>query len=176
MRTEIEKLALLSALGGYVCNDMDDDLLKLWDELVEVEEAGDEGVAGEDGGLENRRVFATLAGRMPDGIAGDAEGAIWVSCFMKGEFLRVREGGEVTDRVSVGRRAVACQPRLPKHDAGRGPAARTFWAAPLRGAGSGPGGPFPARRASFTGEWTREPNWLFWRSGPSADEHQCCAS
>ncbi len=63
---------------------------------------------GEGGRLENRRVFATLEGCMPDGIAADAEGAIWVSCFMKGEFLRVREGGEVTDCVSVGRRAVAC--------------------------------------------------------------------
>ncbi len=64
-----------------------------------------------DGGLGGRRVFASLEGRMPDGIAADAEGAIWVSCFMAGEFLRVREGGEVTDRVSLqpsGRRAVAC--------------------------------------------------------------------
>jgi sugar lactone lactonase YvrE len=63
----------------------------------------------EDGSLVRRRVFAELPGRMPDGIAADAEGAIWVSCFSTDEFLRVRPGGEITHRIAVqGRRAVAC--------------------------------------------------------------------
>jgi sugar lactone lactonase YvrE len=62
-----------------------------------------------DGSLARRRVFAELPDRMPDGIAADAEGAIWVSCFSTDEFLRVREGGEITHRIAVeGRRAVAC--------------------------------------------------------------------
>ncbi len=63
----------------------------------------------EDGALVGRRVFADLPGRVPDGIALDAQGAIWVSCFTTDEFLRVREGGEITHRIAVdGRRAVAC--------------------------------------------------------------------
>ena len=64
---------------------------------------------GDDGSLTGRRVFAQLPGRIPDGIALDEEGAIWVSCFTTDEFLRVREGGDITHRVAVdGRRAVAC--------------------------------------------------------------------
>lgn len=63
-----------------------------------------------DGSLSNRRVYAALAGHVPDGICLDAEGGIWVSSFDEDVFLRVLEGGEITDRVSVpGRRAVACQ-------------------------------------------------------------------
>lgn len=63
-----------------------------------------------DGGLGNQRVYASLPERMPDGICLDAEGAIWVASFNSGEFLRVLEGGEITDIVQVGdKRAVACQ-------------------------------------------------------------------
>lgn len=65
-------------------------------------------VAG-DGSLSKRRVFAELPDGTPDGICLDAEGAVWVSCFIKGETVRVRDGGEVTDRVALnGKRAVAC--------------------------------------------------------------------
>ena len=63
-----------------------------------------------DGSLSNRRVYAALPDRIPDGICLDAAGAIWVSSFNSGEFLRVIEGGEITDIVQVGdKRAVACQ-------------------------------------------------------------------
>lgn len=63
-----------------------------------------------DGSLSNRRVYAELPDRMPDGICLDAEGAIWVSSFNSGEFLRVLEGGTITDIVHAGdKRAVACQ-------------------------------------------------------------------
>ncbi len=63
-----------------------------------------------DGSLSNRRIYATLGERIPDGICLDAAGGIWVSCFGSGEFLRVLDGGEITDRVSSGnKRAVACQ-------------------------------------------------------------------
>lgn len=62
-----------------------------------------------DGNLSNRRIFAELDGRSPDGICIDAEGGIWVACYDTDEFVRVREGGIITDRVTVpGRRAVAC--------------------------------------------------------------------
>ena len=55
----------------------------------------------DDGGLANRRVFADLPGRKPDGLCLDAEGAVWVGCYDTGEFLRVRDGGEVLDRIAV---------------------------------------------------------------------------
>ena len=64
---------------------------------------------GADGALTNRRVWAELGERTPDGICLDLEGAIWVSSFMTDEFVRVREGGEVTHRIAcAGKRAVAC--------------------------------------------------------------------
>ena len=61
-----------------------------------------------DGGLSNRRVFAELGERMPDGIALDAEGAVWVSSFGTGEFVRVKAGGEVTHRINPAPNAVTC--------------------------------------------------------------------
>jgi sugar lactone lactonase YvrE len=62
-----------------------------------------------DGGLSNRRLWAKLAGAVPDGICLDAEGAIWSACPLTGRVLRVREGGEVTDEVHVTRNgAYAC--------------------------------------------------------------------
>ena len=64
-----------------------------------------------DGSLHNRRVFADLGEYTPDGICLDVEGGIWVASFMTGDFIRVVEGGEVTDkfRVDPGKAAVACQ-------------------------------------------------------------------
>lgn len=56
---------------------------------------------GADGSLHDRRVFADLDGRHPDGLCVDVEGAVWVGCYDSGEFLRVRDGGEVTHRVEV---------------------------------------------------------------------------
>lgn len=62
----------------------------------------------DDGSLSNRRLFADLEGREPDGICVDAQGGIWASCFNTGEFIRVLDGGTITDRVKCGQRAVAC--------------------------------------------------------------------
>lgn len=63
-----------------------------------------------DGSLWNRRCYADLGEHDPDGICLDQEGGIWVSSFSQDVYLRVLEGGAVTDRVPVpGRRAVACQ-------------------------------------------------------------------
>jgi len=67
-----------------------------------------------DGSLSGRRPFADLAagaigGAHPDGICIDAEGAIWVSSPPTSEFVRVREGGDITHRIPVpGKWAVAC--------------------------------------------------------------------
>jgi sugar lactone lactonase YvrE len=55
-----------------------------------------------DGSLTNERVFAELDERKPDGICLDVEGGVWVGCFLSCEFLRVLEGGEITDRVATG--------------------------------------------------------------------------
>jgi sugar lactone lactonase YvrE len=62
-----------------------------------------------DGGLRDQRVFAELgAGRCPDGLCLDAEGAVWVASYTSGEVLRVLEGGEITHRVETpGRSPVA---------------------------------------------------------------------
>ena len=63
-----------------------------------------------DGSLTDRREFAALdGGAVPDGICLDAEGCVWVSSPPTHEFVRVREGGEVTARISSGdRMAIAC--------------------------------------------------------------------
>ena len=63
-----------------------------------------------DGSLTGRREWAALPeGVTPDGSTVDAEGAIWVCSVDTGEFLRVVEGGEVTDRIDVpGRCAIDC--------------------------------------------------------------------
>ena len=63
---------------------------------------------GDDGGLTNRREWARLEGAAPDGICLDAEGAIWVASPVSSEVLRVLEGGEVTERISVEEQAFAC--------------------------------------------------------------------
>ena len=63
----------------------------------------------EDGGLSGRRVWALMTqSEAPDGICLDAEGAVWVASPPTKECVRVREGGEVTQRIDVGRGAFAC--------------------------------------------------------------------
>lgn len=52
-----------------------------------------------DGSLSNRRVWAPLPGRFPDGLCLDAEGLVWVASYQTDEFIRVREGGEIVDVV-----------------------------------------------------------------------------
>lgn len=63
-----------------------------------------------DGSLSGRRQWAALGERTPDGICLDAEGAVWISSFLTGEYARVREGGEVTHLVKTANKhpAVAC--------------------------------------------------------------------
>jgi sugar lactone lactonase YvrE len=61
-----------------------------------------------DGSLSNRRVWAQLSGAIPDGCCLDAEGALWVASPPTREVLRVREGGEVSDRIVIEQFAIAC--------------------------------------------------------------------
>jgi sugar lactone lactonase YvrE len=62
----------------------------------------------EDGGLSNRRIWAEGLG--PDGICMDAEGAIWTDAGEFGDSVvgRVREGGEVLERVQLDMPCFAC--------------------------------------------------------------------
>ncbi len=63
----------------------------------------------QDGSLSPGRLFADLVDGSADGIAIDAEDAVWVSCFQESEFRRVHEGGRVSEVVKVpGEHAVAC--------------------------------------------------------------------
>ena len=63
---------------------------------------------GDDGGLSNRRVWADGVG--PDGICMDAHGAIWTGVGEFGDNLvgRVRDGGEVLERVQLDMPCFAC--------------------------------------------------------------------
>jgi sugar lactone lactonase YvrE len=62
-----------------------------------------------DGALSGRRLWAQLPPRaVPDGCCLDAEGAIWVASPTTNEVLRLKEGGEVTERIDTGRGAYAC--------------------------------------------------------------------
>jgi sugar lactone lactonase YvrE len=54
-----------------------------------------------DGSLRNQRLFARTEGAVPDGICLDVEGAVWIACPMTGRALRILEGGEITDVVTV---------------------------------------------------------------------------
>jgi sugar lactone lactonase YvrE len=63
---------------------------------------------GADGSLSGRREWAKLERATPDGICLDAENAVWVASPPSHEVLRVREGGEVVQRIPVGRPAIAC--------------------------------------------------------------------
>ena len=78
---------------------------------------------GEDGSLSNRRTWAKLSdvpdsddlgeliesgGIAPDGIALDAEGAIWAADALGGRVVRVREGGEIVEEIAPGTGVFAC--------------------------------------------------------------------
>ena len=60
----------------------------------------------EDGTLANRRVWADGVG--PDGICLDAEGCIWASSgIMTNDCARIREGGQILERIELGRSCFA---------------------------------------------------------------------
>jgi sugar lactone lactonase YvrE len=61
-----------------------------------------------DGGLSNRRIWADGVG--PDGICMDTDGAIWTDAGEFGDSVvgRIRQGGEVLDRVRLDLPCFAC--------------------------------------------------------------------
>ena len=61
-----------------------------------------------DGGLSDRRVWADLADGVPDGICLDAEGAVRYADVPNGRCVRVREGGEVLQKIDLDRGCFAC--------------------------------------------------------------------
>jgi len=61
-----------------------------------------------NGVLSNRRLFADLDGRQPDGICADDEGAIWAGIYNTGEFVRVLDGGVITDSIKFDGSAISC--------------------------------------------------------------------
>jgi sugar lactone lactonase YvrE len=62
----------------------------------------------DDGSLSNRRVWADLHDRVPDGICLDADGRIWVGNPLAPECFLVAEGGEVVDAVETFLPCFAC--------------------------------------------------------------------
>ena len=63
----------------------------------------------DDGSLTERRLFASLDGAFPDGIALDAEGAVWLASPPSHEVIRVAATGAVLDRIATGEHeAIAC--------------------------------------------------------------------
>ena len=61
------------------------------------------------GGLLERRDWAVFSDRRtPDGICLDEAGGIWIASPVTKEFLRVEEGGRITDVIPAGRQAIAC--------------------------------------------------------------------
>jgi sugar lactone lactonase YvrE len=62
-----------------------------------------------DGALSNRRVWAALPERaVPDGACLDADGAIWVASPTTNDVIRLKEGGEVTERILADQGVFAC--------------------------------------------------------------------
>jgi sugar lactone lactonase YvrE len=63
---------------------------------------------GPDGALSNRRLWASTWPRVPDGIALDAEGAIWIANPIAPECARIAQGGEVLEVVDTSQPCYAC--------------------------------------------------------------------
>ncbi len=62
----------------------------------------------EDGTLHDPRLWADLGDVLPDGCTLDAEGAIWFADARGSAVVRVKEGGEVLDRIDAGQKTYAC--------------------------------------------------------------------
>jgi sugar lactone lactonase YvrE len=61
-----------------------------------------------DGSLSNRRTWANTPGDHPDGICLDAAGAVWYGDVGSSRCVRVREGGEALQSVTLDRGCFAC--------------------------------------------------------------------
>ena len=63
---------------------------------------------GADGQLGNRRLWASTLPRVPDGIALDAAGRIWIANPIAPECALIAEGGEVVEVIDTGQPCYAC--------------------------------------------------------------------
>jgi sugar lactone lactonase YvrE len=63
---------------------------------------------GADGALSNRRVWASTSPRVPDGIALDAAGGVWIANPVAPECARIVEGGDVHEVIDTGQPCYAC--------------------------------------------------------------------
>ena len=63
---------------------------------------------GPDGSLSNRRVWAPVGMRAPDGICLDADGHVWIANAIAPECVLVAQGGEVLARVETEQNCFAC--------------------------------------------------------------------
>jgi sugar lactone lactonase YvrE len=61
-----------------------------------------------DGGLSSRRVWADLGDGVPDGICVDEEGAVWCADVPNRRCTRVRQGGEILQRIDLELGCFAC--------------------------------------------------------------------
>jgi sugar lactone lactonase YvrE len=63
---------------------------------------------GDDARLSDRRVWAEVPGKGPDGCALDAEGAIWMADAFGAGCFRLAAGGEILDQVAASQPVFAC--------------------------------------------------------------------
>jgi len=63
---------------------------------------------GPDGSLSGRRVWAATWPRIPDGIALDAEGAVWIANPIAPECARIAQGGAVLEVIDTAEPCFAC--------------------------------------------------------------------
>jgi sugar lactone lactonase YvrE len=63
---------------------------------------------GPDGALSNRRVWATLGMRAPDGICLDADGNVWIANAIAPECVLVAPGGRIVSTVHTSQPCFAC--------------------------------------------------------------------
>lgn len=55
----------------------------------------------DDGTLSGRRIYAAVEGHVPDGIALDVEGCVWAASPYTQSVIRIAEGGEIVDVVTI---------------------------------------------------------------------------
>ena len=63
---------------------------------------------GADGGLSNRRIWAGVGPRVPDGAGLDAEGCVWMANPAAPECARIAQGGEVREVIATELPCYAC--------------------------------------------------------------------
>ena len=63
---------------------------------------------GPDGALSNRRVWAAVGARAPDGICLDANGHVWIANAIGPECVLVSQGGEIVATVETSQPCYAC--------------------------------------------------------------------